>query len=150
MTPNVKPELHFPRYPFFFGTHSDEFSGKVPGGWAPRTDGYVVFITMVIVESSPKDRVVGPLPNGRTSWLKYMVVILITYIRPGMILQVPSSKLKITGWKTPACEIHSYIHGGNFKKTTMATPTTHSANGPWKKKFERLIFPTKYSSSQKV
>ena len=30
----------------------------------PRTDGYVVFITMVS-NKSPKDRVVGPLPNGR-------------------------------------------------------------------------------------
>ena len=25
--------------------------------------------TMVIVGTSPKDRVVGPLPNGRTPWL---------------------------------------------------------------------------------
>ena len=37
--------------------------------------------------SSPKDRVL-PLPNGRTRWLKNMRVILTTYLRPGMILQV--------------------------------------------------------------
>ena len=30
----------------------------------PRTDGYVVFSTM-LSNKSPKDRVVGPLPNGR-------------------------------------------------------------------------------------
>ena len=34
------------------------------GGWAPRTDGYVVNWPMVN-NKSPKDRVVGPLPNVR-------------------------------------------------------------------------------------
>ena len=33
------------------------------GGWAPMTCTSIWLITMVIVESSPKDRVVGPLPN---------------------------------------------------------------------------------------
>ena len=47
---------------------------------------------------------------------------------------VPSLKFNnnqiLNGWKT----LHE---------------TAHLASGPWKKKFERLIFPTKYSSSPK-
>ena len=41
--------------------------GWVLGGWAPRTDGSVV--NNHGDHKSPKDRVVGPLPNGRTLWL---------------------------------------------------------------------------------
>ena len=55
------------------------------GGWAPRTDGYVVN-NHGLVSKSPKDRVVGPLPNGLNCL--YMGVILTTYPSPGMILQV--------------------------------------------------------------
>ena len=40
----------------------------VLGRWAPRTDAYVFFFSMVIGSLSTKDRVVGPLPNGRTPW----------------------------------------------------------------------------------
>ena len=46
-----------------------------------------------MVGKSPKDRVVGPLPNGRTPWLinggdpKYLLLT-----SPGMILQVGSRK----------------------------------------------------------
>ena len=38
------------------------------GGWAPRTDGYVVNNHGGSF-SSPRPGVVGPLPNGRISWL---------------------------------------------------------------------------------
>ena len=50
------------------------------------TDGYVVFITMVIVFVPFSDRVVGPLPNGRTSWL--INAGDPNHILTGMILQV--------------------------------------------------------------
>ena len=39
---------------------------------------------------SPKDRVVGPLPNGRTPWLVNEGDPLTTCPSPGMILQVGS------------------------------------------------------------
>ena len=48
-------------------------------------DGRKWLITTVSFR--PLSRVVGPLPNGRTSWLKNMGVILTTYIH-WMILQV--------------------------------------------------------------
>ena len=58
---------------------------RLLGGWAPMTYGYVVknhgdrFRPLRI-------RVMGPLPNGRTSWLKYMGVI----------------RSPITNWDDPA------------------------------------------------
>ncbi len=36
------------------------------GGWAPRTDGYVVDTPWLV---SPLSRVVGPLPNGQNGFL---------------------------------------------------------------------------------
>ena len=42
--------------------------GRLLEDRAPRHKD-TCLITMVIVGTSPKDRVVGPLPNGRTSWL---------------------------------------------------------------------------------
>ena len=41
---------------------------------------------ITMVSKSPKDRVVGPLPNGRTSWLINRVDP--NHLLTGMILQV--------------------------------------------------------------
>ena len=44
-----------------------------------QDDGFVVFITMVIVFVPVGDRVAGPPPNGRTLWLINRGPILTTY-----------------------------------------------------------------------
>ncbi len=48
------------------------------------TDGYVVNWPMVIVSKSPKDGVVGPLPNG----LNGLYMGITNYVLTGMILQL--------------------------------------------------------------
>ena len=58
--------------------------GSLLGG--SSQDGRKWLITMVIVKS-PKDGVVGPLPNGRTSWLS-MGVIRWSYLPSGVIPKI--------------------------------------------------------------
>ena len=73
---------------------SSEYRGSVftsLGRFAIRGPGlgYVATYLWWSLESPLRNRVMGPLPNGRTSWLKYMGVAKVAkHLLAGMILQV--------------------------------------------------------------